>query len=281
MKTETEIKIRKFKESNYKGIYLNGKTLRLALDPSKPITELKYPEFYDVKITNKCSGNCPYCYQDSKQNDVHYKHILSKTVMFFHPMNTNQRPFQVALGGGNPNEHPAFIQLLKTYDALGITPNYTTNGIGLTKEILEATEKYCGGIAISCHPHLTTIWKEAVQNIKKYDIVINLHLIISDKESIQDFVKIFKEFKNDVEYFVLLPYETQGRATKKEIEYELLDKTLEMLNSKQIAFGANFYEFLKVYGKKFDVSLYEPEIMSKYLDMKDMSIHQSSFNLNT
>lgn len=275
-----EIKIRLFEESNYKGIYLNGKTLRLALDPSKPITELKYPEFWDVKITNKCSGNCPYCYQDSKQLDKHYKNILAKTNIFFQVMDTNQRPFQVALGGGNPNEHPDFISLLKAYDKLGITPNYTTNGIGLTKEILEATEKYCGGIAISCHPHLKTIWKKAISLVKKYNIIINLHLIISDKESIRDFIEIFKEFKDDVEYFVLLPYETQGRASKKEIKYNYLDTTLEMLNSEQIAFGANFYDFLKVAGKKFDVSLYEPEIMSKYLDMKDMSIHQSSFNLN-
>jgi len=54
-------KTRTFPEHNYKGIYFNGKTLRLTLDPSKPITELKYPEFFDVCITGKCEGACPYC----------------------------------------------------------------------------------------------------------------------------------------------------------------------------------------------------------------------------
>ena len=55
------MRIRKFEESNYKGIHLNGKTIRIALDPTKPITELEYPEFYDVKINSKCFGKCSYC----------------------------------------------------------------------------------------------------------------------------------------------------------------------------------------------------------------------------
>ena len=41
---------------------MNGKTIRIAIDPSKPITELLYPEFYDVKVTSHCKGQCPYCF---------------------------------------------------------------------------------------------------------------------------------------------------------------------------------------------------------------------------
>ena len=53
------IKVRIFPEHNYKGIYFNDKTMRIALDPTKPITELTFPEFYDVKITGYCEGECP------------------------------------------------------------------------------------------------------------------------------------------------------------------------------------------------------------------------------
>ena len=56
------IKTRVFPEHNYKGIHVNGKTIRIALDPKKPIDELRYPEFYDVKVTPYCEGNCPYCF---------------------------------------------------------------------------------------------------------------------------------------------------------------------------------------------------------------------------
>lgn len=55
------MKIRTFPEKNYKAIYFNGKTIRIALDPSKPIQELDFPEFLDVKLTGKCFGKCEYC----------------------------------------------------------------------------------------------------------------------------------------------------------------------------------------------------------------------------
>ena len=55
------MKTRVFPEHNYKGIHINGKTIRIALDPKKPIEELKWPEFYDVKVTPYCEGNCSYC----------------------------------------------------------------------------------------------------------------------------------------------------------------------------------------------------------------------------
>ncbi|MFA6089872.1 MAG: radical SAM protein, partial [Candidatus Woesearchaeota archaeon] len=170
-----KIKTRTFEESNYHAVNFNGKTLRFAIDPLKEISELKYPEFYDIKITDKCSGNCSYCYQDSKKTSKHYKDIVKKTHNFFAKMSTNERPFQVALGGGNPNEHPDFIKLLRELKNLGIMPNYTTNGMGLTEDILRATKHYCGGVAVSCHEHLENTWRSAVRELYDYGIKTNLH----------------------------------------------------------------------------------------------------------
>jgi len=184
------------------------------------------------------------------------------------------------LGGGNPNEHSEFIDILKTFHDLGIVPNYTTNGMGLTDEILEATKQYCGGVAISCHPHLENVWEQALDKLANLDIVKNFHIIISDYESIDYFRHIYDTYRQDVEYFVLLPYIQMGRAVEqKEINHDLLFEVLKEYNDiGDVAFGANFYGALKV-NNEFGVSLYEPEILSKYLDMKDMSIHNSSFEV--
>lgn len=71
MNVNTVIKKRKFEESNYSAIYHNFKTIRIALDPKKPITELKYPEFYDVDIfetmNGLCRANCPWCFVNGEQ----------------------------------------------------------------------------------------------------------------------------------------------------------------------------------------------------------------------
>jgi len=281
------IKTREFKENNYRGIWYNGKTIRVALDPKKPITELEYPEFYDVKLTGYCKGNCPWCYMDSKETGCHYDNVIQKIKDFFGPMSANERPFQVAIGGGEPTSHPDFIEVLKTFKELGIEPNYTTNGMFVSphelaseEEIntLVATKKYCGGVAVSCHPHLLNSWAVAARQFVEYGIRLNFHLIISDKESIDLFDEIYNEWKDKVEYFVLLPYGNQGRAEDKDIDWEYLIKKLPK-NQSQIAFGANFYPYLLQGGHGIKVSLYEPEIMSKFLDLKDMKLYPSSFNL--
>lgn len=277
-----KIRKKKFVINNYSSVYFNGKTMRFPVDPSKEVTELEYPEFYDVKITNKCNGNCQYCYQSSTAKDNHFDNILTKVNNFFGKLTENQKPFQVAIGGGNPNEHPDFVELLELFNSLNITPNYTTNGQGLTSSVIDATLKYCGGVAISCHPHLKYSWSNAIKIFHDKNIKINLHLIISNDKSVDNFLNIFNEFKDKIDYVVLLPYIKQGRAkVDKTNTDEKLLKALSSINySDKIAFGANYYNFLMKNKKCIKVSLYAPEMFSKYLDLSDMSIHKSSFNLN-
>lgn len=276
------IKKREFVESNYRSIWFNGKTIRIAIDPKQPIKELEYPEFYDVKLTGKCEGKCPWCYMDSKESDEHYDNAVQKIKDYFEPMSENERPFQVALGGGEPTGHPDFIEILKTFDDLGIQPNYTTNGMFCESkdimDILTATKKYCGGVAVSCHPHLKKYWATAARLFSIEKIKLNFHIIISDKESIDEFVEIYNEWKDKVDYFVLLPYGNMGRAPHKEIDWEYLVKNLPEDQSK-LAFGANFYPYLLNTEHSIKVSLYEPEIMSKFLDLKDMKLYPSSFSV--
>jgi organic radical activating enzyme len=272
------VKTRTLPENNYRAIYFNGKTIRVALDKSKPITELSYPEFYDVKLTGKCRGGCEFCYMDSKEQDSHYN--ISGIDKFFGNMTDNQKPFQIAIGGGNPNSHPKFIELLKKTFELGITPNYTTNGMDITDEIIQATKKYCGGVAISCHSHLAQYWRNATERLLGNGVIVNFHLIISDKDSVNNFITIYKEYKNKIDYFVLLPYITQGRA--KQIDTvgskNYLFEKLKKINLNKIAFGANFYKDIKQ-RPWIKASLYAPEGFSKYLDLKDMKVYKSSFNL--
>ena len=72
-----------------------------------------------------------------------------------------------------------------------------------------------------------------------------------------------------------------GYAEKdpKKINYKNLELWLDKAKPTNIAFGANFYEFLNT-TKKWDVSLYTPEILSKYLVLDDnMKLYKSSFEL--
>lgn len=271
------IKTRIHPQNNYKGIWVNGKTIRIALDPTKDIQELDYPEFYDVKFTGACQGACSFCYQDSKESDNHFKDIVGKINSYFGSMSENERPFQVAIGGGEPTLHPDFAKGIKAFQDLGIMPNYTTNGMHMTDEVIEVT-KECGGVALSCHPHLREYWEESAKKLSKLDVELNFHIIISDKESVDYFTEIYEKWHDKIDYFVLLPYGVQGRAKHKDIDWEYLVQSLPE-NQDQIAFGANFYPYLTKGGHGIKVSLYEPESMSRYLDLEGTgSLYPSSFS---
>lgn len=279
-------------ENNYKAFFFNGKTLRCAIDPKKPITELEHPEFYDIKITSQCThGRCEYCYMDSTHNGLHAKNIVEKINSYFGKMDVNQRPFQVAIGGGEPTEHPEFIECLKAFYDLGIMPNYTTNGVFVQNyyryvqnhyrytpsEIFEATKKYCGGVAVSCHSHLRHHWNMAARKFSEAGIKLYFHLIISDPDSSDRFRKIYDQWYDIVDHFVLLPYSSSGRACKKDVDWEYLISVMPEDTTK-VAFGAGFYQQLLDNPGNLNVSLYEPESMSKFLDLNDMNLYPSSFH---
>ena len=275
------MKTKIFKEQNYKGIHINERTIRIALDSNKPISELPYPEFWDVKVTSKCKGNCSYCYQSSVCNVENQKGIVEKFENFFSKFDENQKPFQIAFGGGEPTLHPDFSKLMKSCNNLGITPNYTTNGMfigeGNVDEILETTKNDCGGVAVSTHPHLKLFWMSAVETFLNMDIHTNLHIIISDRKSIDDFAETYEKYTNRIKYFVLLPLSAQGRSTECFNDWEYLKSKING-SPKDIAFGANFHPFLTKDKGRFNVSIYDPESMSAYLDLETMKIYKSSFS---
>lgn len=281
------MKIRQFIDKNYKSIFHDGKTIRIAIDPSKEISELEYPEFYDIAINDQCKANCSYCYVSAIKNGSNWENINDRIYKFFSKMDENQKPFQVAIGGhGEPTLHPEFINVLKTFSELGIVPNYTTNGMHLNDDIMQATKKYSGGVAISCHPHLDKYWKEAVHLYSSVGIKTNLHIIVGESGSVDRFKKIYEEFESVVDYFVILPYMSVGRAKQIEVESEWdnLFEELKKYNRGKIAFGALFYPYLEKNKNKvkyLDISIYEPELMSGYVmfNEDDPKIRKSSYDL--
>jgi len=276
------VKKRELPESNYSAVYVDGSTIRIPIDPQKEITELEWPEFYDVGINSLCYGSCSYCYTCATNKGENFNKILDKTWEFFGSMTENNRPFQVALGGsGEPTLHPDLPQLLRLYNDLGIVPNYTTNGMHLDDCILDATVNYCGGVAVTIHNHLEKHWRRAIRELNEAKVRLNVHYVVSDEESIFKLHNLYHELRGEVEYFVLLPMMPVGFASGADpVNYHALGLWMEnVYQNKDIAFGSQAYEFLKKH-PEYGCSLYPPEIMSKYLVMDDnMNIYNNSFDM--
>lgn len=106
------------------------------------------PELADIHITDYCPMNCSYCYRESnphKSNHMDpqdFKKILQ---------DMSPHVFQVAIGGGSPQHHPEFTEILRIAHEMNIIPSYTSNGLDMTKDILDATKQYAGAVALSMH----------------------------------------------------------------------------------------------------------------------------------
>ena len=168
------------------------------------------PELLDVAITNWCDRGCFFCYRKSDESGTHmdledYREVMRQA----HAMHV----FQVALGGGNPNQHPHFAEILRlTREDYGIVPNYTTNGRGLSDEVLEATRRHCGAVAVSAYaPYRETA--EAIERLRSSGITTNIHFILSSR-SVDTAIEWLREpptFLDGVDAVVFLNYKPVGR----------------------------------------------------------------------
>ncbi|GAA5107573.1 hypothetical protein GCM10023211_08840 [Orbus sasakiae] len=163
----------------------------------------------DISITNWCDKGCAFCYKSSTTLGQHmafsdYKNVIDQAA--------SMGTFQVALGGGNPNQHPNFMEILEYTVGKGIVPNYTTNGRGLSEEILEATRKYCGAVAVSAYPPYVETADTIAQLVKK-GIKVNIHFIL-DADSIGTAINWLSEppeFLSGINAIIFLNYKPSGR----------------------------------------------------------------------
>ncbi len=170
------------------------------------------PELIDLSITSYCQRKCSFCYRGA--NDNTFAHLLLADISHVVEQAAECRTLQIALGGGNPNQHPNFIDILRLIREHEIVPSYTTNGDGLTEKVLKATAEYCGALAISVYPPFDeAYYKSLIEKIRSYGIRINLHAIIRN-----DYLELWTkwlydipEYMENINAIIFLNYKPLGR----------------------------------------------------------------------
>jgi len=141
----------------------------------EPLWSENGPEMMDIAITNWCDRECTVCYRCSDTQGGHmpletYKSILKQAA--------DIGVMQVALGGGNPNQHPDFCDILRSTREYGVVPSFTTNGRGLNADIVEASRKYCGAVAVSAYEPYCETWA-AARKLVDEGVKTNLHFVLN------------------------------------------------------------------------------------------------------
>lgn len=291
------VKRRFFPDRNYNAIWCNLKTIRLGEGKALELPSGE-SEFYDVGINTKCNAECPFCYVSATGKGVNYPNICEtwkKWMATFwetkkKEITLTNKPFQIAIGStGEPTIHPEFCEFLKTVYESGVVPNYTTNGItlaldsDLSEQLLDATRRYVGGVAVSFgNKSLRPYARRAIEKlIECGETKINIHHVISDMKSVDEFIQEWNSYENLILYHVLLPLMPSGRSTTgvEEGVWEYLEEMIQKNHIENVAFGAHFIKNLRT--SKIKTWLYDEESFSKNIILTEnkVQITPSSFNL--
>jgi MoaA/NifB/PqqE/SkfB family radical SAM enzyme len=143
-------------------------------DGTRPEWSPKGPDLADIHITDYCPMFCSYCYRESDPNKSTHMSVLDFRNILISMLGTVN---QIAIGGGSPQHHPQFIEFLETAHNLGVVPSYTSNGLDMTPEIVEATKKFCGAVAVSMHNFEKAL--KCVKDLIALGVPTAIHVILS------------------------------------------------------------------------------------------------------
>lgn len=178
-----------------------GTKVRLSFDDT-PILCASRPELVDVKITDKCSRLCPYCYQNSTPDGKSAKiDDLRRIVDALAELEV----WEIAWNGGEPTEYPKFWELLMFTYQTGIVSNFTTRNVDWfkVKSNRDVVKKYCGRVAFS----VGGLTKDDFEFLESLSDEINLCYQAIDQIDV-----ISDELLVKCDELTLLGFKEQGRA---------------------------------------------------------------------
>lgn len=217
------------------GEYVRSGIIENGIDTGIEPFMASFPELLDIGIMGHClhgkSGLCMAagveCYQDGLHSDN-----KNMSVKDFRKIaeQCKGKVFQFALGGcGDPEQHEEFEEILSMCAKCQIVPNFTTSGLGMTKEIAQLCKKYCGAVAVSWYRSKYTT--EAIEMLVKAGVRTNIHYVLHN-DSISEAIQRLKEktFPEGINAVIFLLHKPVGLGT--------VEKTIDVGNEK-------FWELIK------------------------------------
>lgn len=210
---------------NLLGEYTNGNYRVHIFDDGTKIRENNldnltpsFPENIDLKITDYCDRGCLFCHENSTTKGIHGDILNQEFIDTIQPFT------ELALGGGNPLDHPDLVEFLKKLRSKNILVNITVNQKHFidNKKYIDflVSEKLIYGLGIS----VTEVTDELLDLLKENpNIVIHvIYGVITEEE--------FKKLYDNNLKVLILGYKIFRRGeiwlSRKEEEFSVNSKWL-------------------------------------------------------
>lgn len=204
------------------GDYIRTGIIKDGRDSGEDPFMTSFPELLDIGIMGHCkhgkSGFCVKagveCYQDGLHSESpnmkleDFRSIVSQC---------RGRTYQFALGGcGDPDQHEHFEEILEICRQNKIVPNFTTSGLGMTKETAKLCKKYCGAAAVSWYRSEYTL--RAIKLLLDAGVKTNIHYVLS-RDTISEAILRLKNhtFPEGINAIIFLLHKPVGLGTAEKV----------------------------------------------------------------
>lgn len=179
-----------YKNGNYTvTIFDDGTKVRNNdLDHFEPVK----PESIDIKITNRCNMNCPMCHEDSTSCGEHADLSCIPFVDTLLPYT------ELAIGGGNPLEHPHLIDFLKLCKRKKLIANMTVHQKHFMENIIEIIHLADCGLIHGVGVSATQVDDSFIETLKLYPNTV-IHVI----NGVISMEELRKLYDNDLKVLIL------------------------------------------------------------------------------
>ncbi len=222
------------------------------------------PEILDIEISiNGCpkigGTNCKFCYKNNtNQSPTNMSFDTFKSIIDTIPPVLTQ----VAFGITGVQTNPDFISMMEYCRSKGIIPNFTTNGVDLTDDLISKISKISGAVSVSAYDQDKNICYNTVKKLTDKGMSqINIHIMVSDEtlpfvyEVINDTVE--DDRLSNLNALVFLGVKPKGRAENKYNPISI--KNYSLLIQKCIDLKINFgFDSCSAY--KFEKAIHELDI---------------------
>lgn len=233
----------------------SGDKIRVQFgDQTIPSPKTFVPELVDINITDFCTHGCQYCYRGCTDKGKHAS--LENLTKLFKILQEHQ-VLEVALGGGEPLEHPDFWTIAERAKYYGMHVNVSTRDEGILRdpEVLAKGVEFLHGIGLSvgrCYhmKELGSLRDYAFQASQRKNrgygtptLEVVLHLAMGTLPRNQ-FSEMLKEARENHLPVLLLGYKSHGRGVEFKnshgfYEYSWLGEELNKYFKKHAYEGAN------------------------------------------
>lgn len=217
-----------YKNGNYTVVFDLKSGTKMRVNDLDNLTP-DFAESMDVKITNRCNMGCSMCHENSTVDGAHGD-ILNATFI-----NTLKPYTEMAIGGGNPLEHPDLYEFLKNLKYRKVIPSMTVH----QKHFMENL------------PFLRKLRDEQLI----YGLGVSINAVYPD------LVKALQEFPNAVCHTIA------GLTSEDTFRYLSMNNLkVLILGYKNLRRGASLYE---KYGEEIDKNIkHLAELLPKMRDEK-------------